>query len=66
MKVTVKGKEYTISNDEIKAGDLVYNRNAHVIDKCLAIYEDSIIGVEFDNGGRSTFRIKHYKKAVKE
>jgi hypothetical protein len=31
MKVTVKGKEYTISNDEIKAGDLVYNRNAHVV-----------------------------------
>ncbi len=60
----VDGKKYQLSTDKIKDGDLCYNEFAKGIDKCIKVFEDDTMCVEFKSGMRAVLSIKHYKKAI--
>ncbi len=66
LLATVGKHTYKLSDEPIKNGDWIYNANADKIDKCLMIYGNGFMAVEFDSGGRAVFSDKHYKKAIRQ
>lgn len=67
MEIKVDKQAYTISDDKIQDGDLIYNIYAKKIDECIMIDSEGMMCVEFagTGGGRTILSEKLYKKAVK-
>lgn len=64
LLVTFYEKTYQLTNDEIKDGDSIYSEFAKTIDKCIKIYADGTMCVEFKSGNRAILSTLHYKKAI--
>ena len=66
VSVTVTSVTYQLSDEPIKDGDLVYNEFAKEIDKCVGVFDDGTMCVQFKSGMRAVLSTKHYRKAIKQ
>lgn len=63
--VKVGKHSYKITDDPIENGNLIYSIYKETIDKCVAIFEDGTICVEFGSGMRAILSDRHFKRSIK-
>jgi len=56
--------KYELSDEPIQDGDLVCNEFVKEIDKCIAVFDNNTMCVEFKSGMRAVLSTKNYKKII--
>jgi hypothetical protein len=64
--VKVGKHTYKITDEPIKDGDMIWNEPSKCLDKCIAVFSDNSIVVQFDTGARAVFQKKRFQKVVRQ
>jgi len=61
--ISTKGKTYSITDEEIKEGDYIFNINIKAIDKCICVFKNDLL-VELTSGKRAIISKLNYRLAI--
>ena len=66
IQLSSNGRCYNITEDPIQSGDQVFNIYTKDVDKCMAVFSDGTLGIEFQDGSFQRFvcHQDHYRKAA--